>query len=154
MTVSPSPDLSALRGLHLPTGGGGAVNPEMVAAIALGFALALLVGGLRLLRARRGASVRRAALRELALASRLEPEARRVAQARLLRRVVRTLRGEEAARARGPAWAETLDATFGTDFFRNGAGRAFADDLYRRPGSGDPAGIDAGLTRLVAKIRA
>ncbi|CAO4138325.1 hypothetical protein LPLAFNJD_LOCUS149 [Methylorubrum aminovorans] len=148
------PDLSALRGLHLPTGGTGAVQPEMVAAIALGFGLALLVGGIRLLRARRGASLRRAALRELARAARLEPEARRVAQARLLRRVVRTLKGEEAARARGPAWAATLDATFGTDFFRTGPGRAFADDLYRRPASVDSAAIDAGLGRLLTQIRA
>ncbi len=62
-------------------------------------------------------------LRELALARGLAPEPRRVAQARLLRRLVRTLKGEEAARARGPAWAETLDATFATDFFRNGPGR-------------------------------
>ena len=152
--MTASPDLSALRGLHLPTGGTGAVQPEMVAAIALGFGLALLVGGIRLLRARRGASLRRAALRELARAARLEPEARRVAQARLLRRVVRTLKGEEAARARGPAWAAMLDATFGTDFFRTGPGRAFADDLYRRPTSVDSAAIDAGLGRLLTQIRA
>lgn len=152
--MTPSPDLSALRGLHLPTGGSSAVQPEIIAALALGFALALLVGGLRLLRARRGASVRRAALRELSLASGLEPEARRVAQARLLRRVVRTLRGEEAARARGPAWAETLDATFATDFFRKGPGRVFGEDLYRRPAPVEPAAIDAGLGRLFSQIRA
>ncbi|MBB2963163.1 DUF4381 domain-containing protein [Methylobacterium sp. R2-1] len=157
--TAPAPDLSALRGLHLPTGGNSAVQPEMVAAIVLGFALALLVGLIRLLRARRGASLRRAALRELALASQLEPEARRVAQARLLRRVVRTLKGEEAARTRGPAWAATLDTTFATDFFRNGPGRVFADDLYRRPKSVDPtavdpAAIDAGLGRMLSQIRA
>ncbi|MBB5763588.1 DUF4381 family protein [Methylorubrum rhodesianum] len=152
--MTATPDLSALRGLHLPTGGSGAVQPEMVAAIVLSFGLALLVGGIRLLRARRGASLRRAALRELALAARLEPEARRVAQARLLRRVVRTLKGEEAARARGPAWAATLDATFGTDFFRSGPGRVFADDLYRRPEAVDPTAIDAGLGRMLAQIRA
>ena len=150
----PPPDLSALRGLHLPTGGGGAVQPEMVAALVLGFGLALLVGLVRLVRARRGASVRRAALRELRLAEALEPEPRRVAQARLLRRLVRTLKGEEAARARGPAWAETLDATFATDFFRSGPGQAFAEGLYRRPDGIDPETIDAGLTRLLSRIRA
>ncbi|CAO4138561.1 DUF4381 domain-containing protein [Methylorubrum thiocyanatum] len=149
-----APDLSTLRGLHLPTGGTSAVQPEMVAALALGFGLALLVGLIRLVRARRAVSVRRTALRELALAARLEPEARRVAQARLLRRVVRTLKGEEAARSRGPAWAATLDATFATDFFRSGPGRAFADDLYRRPDSIDPAAIDTGLGRLLSQIRA
>lgn len=152
--MTPTPDLSALRGLHLPTGGSGAVQPEMVAALALGFGLALLIGLIRLIQARRGASVRRAALRELALAKHLESEARRVAQARLLRRLVRTLKGEEAARARGPAWAETLDATFATDFFRSGPGRAFADDLYRRPEAVDPAVLDTGLGRLFTQIRA
>ncbi|MFD1356229.1 DUF4381 family protein [Methylorubrum suomiense] len=151
---APPPDLSALRGLHLPSGGGGVVQPEVVAAIALGFGLALLVGLIRILRARRGASVRRAALRELALARGLAPEPRRVAQARLLRRLVRTLKGEAAARARGAAWAETLDATFATDFFRNGPGQAFTEGLYRRPGSIDPDAIDSGLTRLLSRIRA
>ncbi|MGX5774066.1 DUF4381 family protein [Methylorubrum zatmanii] len=148
------PDLSALRGLHLPTGGGGAVQPEMVAAIALGFGLALLVGLIRLVRARRGLSLRRTLLRELTRAEALEPEARRVAQARLLRRVVRTLKGEEAAGARGSAWAATLDDTFATDFFRNGPGRVFADDLYRRPTATDPGAVDAGLGRLFSQIRA
>lgn len=151
--TTPAPDLSTLRGLHLPTGGNSAVQPEMVAALALGFSLALLVGLIRLVRARRGASVRRAALRELALAKDLEPEARRVAQARLLRRVVRTLKGEAAAGTSGAAWAATLDTTFATDFFRSGPGRVFADDLYRRPKTIDPAAIDAGLGRLLSQIR-
>ncbi|UYW27029.1 DUF4381 domain-containing protein [Methylorubrum extorquens] len=152
--TAPAPDLSTLRGLHLPTGGNSAVQPEMVAALAFGFSLALLVGLIRLVRARRGASVRRAALRELASAQNLEPEARRVAQARLLRRVVRTLKGEAAAGTSGAAWAATLDTTFATDFFRSGPGRVFADDLYRRPKSVDPAAIDAGLGRLLSQIRA
>ncbi|WP_232629583.1 DUF4381 family protein [Methylobacterium sp. Leaf118] len=155
MTDSPPPlDLTALRGLHLPTGGGGAAQPEMVAALALGFGLALLLGLVRIVRARRGASVRRAALHALRQAEALEPEPRRVAQARLLRRLVRTLKGEEAARARGGAWAETLDATFATDFFRRGPGQALTDGLYRRPGGADQAALDAGLARLVARIRA
>ncbi|AMB43891.1 DUF4381 domain-containing protein [Methylobacterium sp. AMS5] len=152
--TGPAPDLSTLRGLHLPTGGNSAVQPEMVAALAVGFSLALLVGLIRLVRARRGASVRRAALRELALARNLEPEARRVAQARLLRRVVRTLKGEAAADTSGAAWAATLDTTFATDFFRSGPGRVFTDDLYRRPKTVDPAAIDAGLGRLLSQIRA
>ena len=152
--TTPAPDLSTLRGLHLPTGGNSAVQPEMVAALVLGFSLALLVGLIRLVRARRGASVRRAALRELALAQNLEPEARRVAQARLLRRVVRTLKGEAAAGTSGTAWAATLDTTFATDFFRSGPGRVFADDLYRRPKTIEPAAIDAGLGRLLSQIRA
>ncbi len=153
-SAPPPLDLTALRPLHLPTGGGGAVQPEVVAAIAVGFGLALLVGLIRISRARLGASVRRAALRELALAQNFPPEPRRVAQARLLRRLVRTLKGEEAARARGPAWAETLDATFATDFFRSGPGQALTDGLYRRPGSTDSEKIDDGLTRLLSRIRA
>ena len=146
--------LASLRGLHLPTGGGSALQGEVVAAIALGFAAALLVGLVRLLRARLRSSVRRAALRELRLANGLDPQTRLVAQARLLRRLVRTLSGEEAAAMRGAAWAGTLDRTFGTDFFSRGAGRAFAEGLYRRPGGADPAAIDAELGRLLSRIRA
>lgn len=149
-----APDLSALRGLHLPTASGTALQGEIVAAIALGFLAALLVGLFRLLRARRLSSVRRSALRELALTHGLEPEARRVAQARLLRRLVRTLAGDEAASARGTAWAGTLDRTFATEFFSGGAGRALVDGLYRRPGQADSDAIDAELDRLFARIRA
>ena len=149
-----NPDLSALRGLHLPTGGGSALQGEVVAASALGFAAALLVGLIRVLRARGQASVRRAALRELTLANGLDPETRRVAQARLLRRVVRTLEGDDAAAARGTVWAEKLDRTFATDFFSRGAGQALVEGLYRRPEAPDPAAIDAELGRLFSRIRA
>ena len=149
-----NPDLSTLRGIHLPTGGGSALQGEVVAAIALGFAAALLVGLLRLLRARMQASTRRAALRELALAHNLDPETRRVAQARLLRRVVRTLRGDEAAASRGATWARELDGTFATDFFSRGAGQALVEGLYRRPQASDAAVIDAELSRLFSKLRA
>ena len=147
-------DLSALRGLHLPTGGGGALQGDLLAAVALGFAAALLVGLIRVIRARRGATVRRAALRELTLTQGLPPEARRVAQAQLLRRVVRTVSGEAAAGARGPDWAATLDRTFATDLFSRGAGRALVDGLYRRPEPSDPSALDAELGRLFARIRA
>lgn len=147
-------DLSALRGLHLPTGGGGAVQAELAAAIALGFAAALLVGLIRVIRTRRSATVRRAALRELTLTQGLPPEARRVAQAQLLRRVVRTLEGEAAAGARGLTWASTLDRTFATELFSRGPGRVLVDGLYRRPDATDPAALDAELGRLFARIRA
>lgn len=147
-------DLSALRGLHLPTGGGSALQGEVVAAIALGFAAALLIGLIRVLRARLQASVRRAALRELALANGLDPDTRRVAQAQLLRRVVRTLQGDASASQQGDVWARTLDRTFATDFFSRGAGQSLVEGLYRRPRAGDASAIDAELSRLFAKIRA
>lgn len=149
-----SPELSTLRGLHLPTGAGSVLQGEIVAAIALGFAAALIVGLARVLRARRQATVRRAALRELTLAKGLDPQARLTAQARLLRRIVRTLADEEAASARGTAWAQKLDGTFATDFFSRGAGQAFVDGLYRRPVAADPAAIDAELARLFSRIKA
>lgn len=151
--MTPAPDLSALRGLHLPTGGTG-IQGAVVAAIAAGFALALLVGLVRALQARRSASLRRAALRELARTAALEPEARRVAQARLLRRVVRSLKGEAAAASRGEAWASILDQTFATTFFSRGGGRLLVEGLYRRPAAADSAALDAELGRLFAKIRA
>lgn len=147
-------NLDALRGLHLPTASAGGLQGEVVAAIALGFTAALLVGLIRLLRARAGNSVRCAALRELTAAKRLEPEARLVAQARLLRRLARTLVGDAAASSRGPDWAATLDRLFSTDFFSRGAGGILADGLYRRPERPDPAAIDAELARLFARIRA
>ncbi len=149
-----NPELSTLRGLHYPTGGGSALQGEIVAAIALGFAAALIVGLARILRARMRSTVRRAALRELALAKNLQPQARLTAQARLLRRIVRTLAGEDAASARGAAWAQKLDVTFATDFFSRGAGQAFVDGLYRRPVAADPGAIDAELARLFSRIKA
>lgn len=144
--------LADLRGLHWPTGGGGWLQGELLAAIALGFLAALLVGLFRLVRARMRDTIRRAALRELALASALPPAERSVAQARLLRRIVRTLSGEAAATVRGPAWADRLDRTFKTTFFSEGAGRDLVEGLYRRPGGADPAAIQAGLNRLFSAI--
>lgn len=146
--------LSALRGLHLPTGGGSVLQGEIMAAIALGFLAALLIGLLRVLRARMRATVRRAALHELKQANGLEPQARLMTQARLLRRLVRTLAGEDAAAARGTAWAANLDRTFGTNFFSQGAGQVLVEGLYRRPGAADSVAIDAELIRLFSRIRA
>ncbi|GEO98780.1 DUF4381 domain-containing protein [Methylobacterium haplocladii] len=149
-----NPELSTLRGLHLPAGGSSVLQGEIVAAIALGFAAALLFGLARILLARRRSTVRRAALHELTRARNLDPQTRLTAQARLLRRIVRTLEGEEAASARGTAWAQKLDGTFATDFFSRGAGRAFVDGLYRRPAAADPAAIDTELGRLFSRIKA
>ncbi|WP_375453377.1 DUF4381 family protein [uncultured Methylobacterium sp.] len=153
MNPTDAPTLESLRGLHLPGDAAGAISGPVVAAILLGFAAALLVGLVRYLRVRARATIRRAALRELAAAGALEPEARRVAQARLLRRVARTLQGEEAAAARGSAWAGRLDRLFATTFFTAGAGGGLVDGLYRRPVA-DPAALDTELGRLIGRIKA
>ncbi|GEP02851.1 DUF4381 domain-containing protein [Methylobacterium oxalidis] len=147
--------LADLRGLHLPANAAGAVQGEVVAAIILGFVAALLVGAVRAWRTRRRSTVRRAALRELQAARGLEPEARLVAQARLLRRTARTLDGDAVADLRGAAWAARLDRIFATDFFGQGAGRILVEGLYgRRAASPDVEAIDAEITRLLARIRA
>ncbi|MGE8128697.1 DUF4381 family protein [Methylobacterium sp. yr668] len=151
--------LDQLRGLHLPGGAAGAVQGEVVAAAALGFLAALLVGLVRYGRGRARATLRRAALAELARSRGLDPEARLVAQARLLRRLDRSLdrSGEAEAgtgtRATGPDWAARLDGLFRTDFFTRGAGRVLADGLYRRQDP-DLDALDAELARLIGRLRA
>ncbi|AIQ92712.1 MULTISPECIES: DUF4381 family protein [Methylobacterium] len=145
--------LEQLRGLHLPGGAAGALQGEVVAAAALGFLAALLVGLVRYGRGRARAGIRRAALAELARSRNLDPEARLVAQARLLRRLGRTLGGETEARATGADWAARLDALFRTDFFTRGAGRVLADGLYRRQDP-DLDALDAELGRLIGRLRA
>ena len=144
--------LDQLRGLHLPGGAAGAVQGEIVAAAVLGFLAALLVGLVRYLRGRSRASLRRAALADLARSRGLDPEARLVAQARLLRRRGRTLGGDAAARAAGADWAARLDALLKTDFFTRGAGQVLADGLYRRQAP-DLDALDAELGRLIGRLR-
>ncbi|CAM3008391.1 hypothetical protein JHFBIEKO_2647 [Methylobacterium mesophilicum] len=150
--VEIAPSLDQLRGLHLPGGAAGAVQGEVVAAAALGFLAALLVGLVRYLRGRARASLRRAALAELAGTRDLDPESRLVAQARLLRRLARTLAGDDAARETGAAWAARLDTLLATDFFTRGSGRVLADGLYRRQDT-DLDGLDAELGRLIGRLR-
>ncbi|KAA0121326.1 DUF4381 family protein [Methylobacterium sp. P1-11] len=147
--------LDQLRGLHLPGGAAGAVQGEVVAAAALGFLAALLVGLVRYGRGRAWATIRRAALAELARSRGLDPEARLVAQARLLRRLDRSLdrSGETGTRAMGADWAARLDGRFRTDFFTRGAGRVLADGLYRRQDP-DLDALDAELSRLIGRLRA
>ena len=147
--------LDQLRGLHLPGGAAGAVQGEVVAAAALGFLAALLVGLVRYARGRARATVRRAALAELARSRGLDPEARLVAPARLRRRRGRTLDRSGAAevRATGADWAARLDGLFRTDFFTRGAGRVLADGLYRRQDP-DLDALDAELGRLIGRLRA
>ncbi|GJE49461.1 hypothetical protein GOFOIKOB_2497 [Methylobacterium tardum] len=145
--------LDQLRGLHLPGGAAGAVQGEIIAAAALGFLAALLVGLVRYGRSRSRATIRRAALAELTRSRGLDPEARLLAQARLLRRLGRTLGGEAESRAAGADWAARLDGLFKTDFFTRGAGRVLADGLYRRQAP-DLDALDAELGRLIGRLRA
>lgn len=145
--------LDQLRGLHLPGGAAGAVQGEIIAAAALGFLAALLVGLVRYGRTRSQATIRRAALAELTRSRGLDPEARLLAQARLLRRLGRTLGGEAESRAAGADWAARLDGLFKTDFFTRGAGRVLADGLYRRQAP-DLDALDAELGRLIGRLRA
>ncbi|MEG9529705.1 MAG: DUF4381 domain-containing protein [Hyphomicrobiales bacterium] len=145
--------LDQLRGLHLPGGAAGAVQGEIIAAAALGFLAALLVGLVRYGRSRSRATIRRAALAELTRSRGLDPEARLLAQARLLRRLGRTLGGEAESRAAGADWAARLDGLFRTDFFTRGAGRVLTDGLYRRQDP-DLDALDAELGRLIGRLRA
>ncbi|SDN32667.1 protein of unknown function [Methylobacterium phyllostachyos] len=145
--------LDQLRGLHLPGGAAGAMQGEIVAAALLGFCAALLVGLIRYWRGRTRATVRRAALAELARSRGLDPEARLLAQARLLRRLGRTLAGDAETQVTGADWAARLDELFKTDFFTRGAGRVLADGLYRRQAP-DLDALDAELGRLIGHVRA
>lgn len=154
MTPADAPaTLDQLRGLHLPGGASGPIPGEILLALILGFAAALLVGLARWLIGRARASLKRAALADLARSRDLDGPERLLAQARLLRRLVRTVKGDEAAAAQGAAWAEHLDTTLRTDFFTAGAGRVLADGLYRRE-TPDPAALDAELSRLIGRLRA
>lgn len=154
MTPADAPaTLDQLRGLHLPGGATGPIPGEIPLALVLGFGAALFVGLLRFLLARARLSVRRAALADLAGSRALPAPERILAQARLLRRLVRTLDGDEAASAHGAAWAERLDGRLRTDFFSQGAGRVLVDGLYRREVP-DAALLDAELTRLIGRLKA
>lgn len=145
--------LDQLRGLHLPGDAAGSARAEIVSALALGFLAALLVGLARHLRHRRQRTVRRTALDELAAARGLGTDERLVAQARLLRRLTRTLRGDEAAASRGTRWAAELDALLRTDFFTAGTGRVFVEGLYARRVPKNLDAIDAELARLIGQMR-
>ena len=100
---------------------------------------------------RRRSLVRRAAVAELARTRALVPPERLAAQASLLRRLVRRLAGESAARTQGALWLESLDRVFATRFFTEGQGRAFGDALYG-PRIPDVDALDAELTGLFAKL--
>lgn len=134
--------LAGLRGLHAPPDPGW-IRPEILAAVTLGLALAGLAAWLT--PRWRARPIRRAALADLAAARALPPQERRVALARLSRRLARSLGVEGAA---------GLDARLGTDFFGSGPGRALSHDLYAPGPAPDLAAAEAGLARVLAGLRA
>ena len=83
--------------------------PDGLEARGRGFDTPSLLGLARTLWGRRTRSLRRTALAELAASRGLDPDARLLAQAHLLRRLARTVEGEAASGERGEAWATRLD---------------------------------------------
>lgn len=148
--ADPAEALAGLRPIHLPADSG---EVALIATAALaGVCLALAATALmRLLASRRGAE-RRAALDELALSRGLPPDERLAAQARLLRRLMRTIDGEAPRGLSGAAWLARLDRILGTSFFTAGAGQAFGEPLYRRSQAATVETLDLELSRLIAKI--
>lgn len=146
--------LAGLRAIRLP--------PETTSywsdvgfSVALGLGLALLATlALRWLWRPR-LSIRKAALRAFEDARALPPDERRAAQAAILRRVVKSVEGDEAARATGRDWAATLDRVFATDLFSTRGGRVFTEGLYARPAApaADDQALDGELGALLARIR-
>lgn len=143
--------LDGLRQIHLPAGADAAL--PMFAMIAVGFALAVALSLVLLPALRRRRAVRRAALKTLAASRLLPPDERLAAQAVLLRRLVRTIDGDEAARLTGAEWLARLDRLFATRFFSEAEGQTFSELLYRPPSGQDVAALDSGLERLFARIR-
>ncbi len=144
--------LATLRPVHLPhteiSGTG-----DLFIAIALGLAAALLFAELWAMAKRRRHSVRRTALDALESSRAEPPEHRLLLQARLLRDIVRRLRGDAAARLSGDAWLQKLDATFGTTFFTDGEGRLYFESLYRPYQRPDPDAVDSRLRPLIRRLR-
>jgi hypothetical protein len=130
-----------------------AVAPSLL-LLTLGCLVALAIAGTILFVRRRRGALRRSAEAMLSASRSLDLEARLAAQASLLRRFTRALAGDEAARGQGGAWLATLDRTFDTRFFTEGAGAVYGDRLYRRPEQIDIEDLDRTLLGLFAKVRA
>jgi hypothetical protein len=149
--LSPEP-IAALRTVHLPYDGALNVGDFML-AVAVGFALALLVSETWAFMRKRRRPVRRKALDLLAASRSVAAEHRIVVQAKLLRQLVGLLSGDAAARRQGRAWLDQLDRTFQTDFFTRREGRHFGDDLYRSVAGPDVEVLDHELLVLIERIR-
>lgn len=146
--MPPADELQGLRALHLPPIAGSFWS-DVGLAVAFGLALALVLSLVVRLLARPRRSLRAEALAAFRGASALPAPERRAAQAALLRRVVRSVEGEDAARAQGPDWSATLDRVFRTDLFAARGGRVFAHGLYARPAQVDDPALDDELGALL-----
>lgn len=145
--------LAGLRALHLPREAYSAWSDVGFAAAA-GLALALLAFFAIKALYRPRLSLRKATLAAFENAKTLPTGERRVAQAAILRRVVKSVEGDDASHATGPDWSTTLDRVFATDFFSTREGKVFADGLYGRPSpAANDDGIDAELGRLLARLK-
>jgi hypothetical protein len=147
--ADPARMLDALRDIHVPVGGD---SGPILTMILIGCAAAIALTLALRPRLRRWGAVRRSALEVLAGSRSLEPAERLAAQAVLLRRLVRTIDGDTAARLQGAAWLDCLDRLFATHFFTEGEGRNFGEALYRPHASQDVDALDASLARLFARI--
>lgn len=156
--ADPAGVLDGLRDLHWPFAG--AAAGPVATMIAVGCALAIGLSAALWPVLRRWRAVRRAALAALATSRLLDPPERLAAQAMLLRRVVRTIDGDAAARLHGRDWLAHLDRLFATRFFTEGEGRSFGEALYRPLPDGDVGDVvderidilDAELAGLFARI--
>jgi hypothetical protein len=144
-------ELQALRGLHVES-----LGFQLEPAVALGIVGGLVVaaGAILLLRMRplRMRAARRALRASLAETRHVREDERLAAQALLLRRVARTVAGDDVAQLRGDAWLAALDRMFATTFFTRGEGRCFGDQLYAAAAS-DPEPRDRQLERLAGQLR-
>ena len=121
--------------------------------LALGVAAALVVLAVARQARQTRAGLHSSARALLAATRRLPPGERLAAQASVLRRLVRAVRGDRDARATGTDWLAVLDRTFATTYFSAGEGQALADALYRREPMADIDALDRSLSKLMPRAR-
>jgi hypothetical protein len=152
--MPPDDPLAGLRALHLPPETH-SVWADLGLAVAAGLAIALVVAFAARLFLRPKHSLRASALEAFEHAKALPPDDKRAAQAALLRRIVRTVEGEAAARAAGPEWSATLDRVLKTDLFSARSGKSLTEQLYARPArrDADDPELDRELAGLLERLR-
>ena len=91
--------------------------------------------------------LRHAALSNLKKSRLKAPPERRAAQSRLLRELIYSI-DEKLCFLQEDLWLEQLDRVFMTDYFTNGLGRIYGDDLYQKA---DHIAVDV-LDRELEKI--
>lgn len=143
--------LSGLRDIHLPVEPGLPVSFFIVALVALAAVVltGLAVAALR----RRKRGTKAEALRLLQAALELPAKESLLEQAKLLRRLARTVSGRSALALHGRDWLDHLDGIFATDFFTAGKGRVFGDALYRPDAGEDARLLAAELGRLIGRFK-